>query len=122
MEIVKHHVADSIIAEIRSDMMVISNAQDGLDLLGNVYYQGYDKVIIYAAQITPEFFDLRSGMAGELLQKFSNYRVQLAIAGDFSVYKSQSLRDFIFESNARGQIVFVEHVNEALALLTSKTT
>jgi hypothetical protein len=121
MKIVAHHTADSIIAEILSTEIVITSVQDGIDLLGNVYYQGFDKVIINADQITPAFFDLRTGIAGEILQKFSNYRVRLAIVGDFASYESKSLRDFIFESNTRGQILFVENVNKALVLLTSKT-
>ncbi|KAA6304392.1 hypothetical protein EZS27_043961, partial [termite gut metagenome] len=57
-----------------------------MDLLGNLYYQGFDKIVVQEKNITPEFFDLKSGMAGEILQKFSTYRVRLAIVGDFTPY------------------------------------
>jgi len=30
-------------------------------------------------QLSKDFFDLRTGLAGEVLQKFTNYRVRLAI-------------------------------------------
>ena len=44
-------------------------------------------------------------MAGEILQKFSNYRMKLAIIGEFEKYKSKSLKAFITESN-RGNLIF----------------
>jgi hypothetical protein len=53
-------------------------------------------------------------MAGEILQKFSTYRVQLTIVGDFSMYNSKSLKDFIFESNKGNQINFISSTTEAL--------
>jgi hypothetical protein len=55
-------------------------------------------------------------MAGEILQKFSNYRIKLAIVGDFSKYTKKSIRDFIRESNNTGHINFVGTLDEALAL------
>ena len=59
-----------------------------------------------------------NGIAGEILQKFSNYRVQLAIVGNFSKYSGKSLHDFIYESNKGGQIHFVNSVSEALVKLS----
>lgn len=117
MEIIAHSVNEIKIAEIVSDEMIIQSAQDGLDLLGNVYYQGFDKVIIYENNITPEFFDLKTKMAGDILQKFSNYRMGLAIVGDFEKYQSKSIRDFIFESNKTKHINFTETLENALKRL-----
>jgi Domain of unknown function (DUF4180) len=102
------------IAEVISQEIIIANIQDGLDLLGNLYYQNFDKIIIYEKNITPEFFDLKTGIAGEILQKFSNYRVRLAIVGDFTKYQNKSFKDFVFESNKLGQINFVETITEAV--------
>ena len=45
-------------------------------------------------------------MAGEILQKFSNYRVRLAIIGSFEQCIAKSIRDFIYESNNGKQINF----------------
>ncbi len=107
------------IAEVISEDIVISNASDGLDLLGNLYYQDFDKIIIHEKNITPDFFDLKNGMAGEILQKFSNYRVRLAIIVNFSKFTSKSINDFIFESNNGKQINFVGSQPEAIKVLTS---
>src|SRR6187549_3674319 len=35
-------------------------------------------LLIDESQLGPDFFDLRTGLAGEVLQKFTNYRVRLA--------------------------------------------
>ncbi|OOG75330.1 DUF4180 domain-containing protein [Algoriphagus sp. A40] len=119
MKIETHTINDIRIAEIVSDELVIKTAEDGLDLLGNLYYQDFDRIILPAKNITPEFFDLKNGMAGEILQKFSTYRVRLAIVGDFTPYSGKSLRDFIYESNKNRQINFVGSTSEAIQALSS---
>lgn len=117
MEIKIHTYNDKRIAEVISEKLLIQNASDSLDLMGNLYYQDVDKIILHHKNITPEFFDLKNGLAGEMLQKFSNYRVRLAIVGDFSNYTSKSITDFMFESNKMGQINFVKSVEHALSSL-----
>jgi hypothetical protein len=118
MKIEAHNINDTNIAEVISEVNVINKVEDGIDLLGNLYYQGFDRIIIYEKNITPEFFDLKTGIAGEILQKFSNYRVQLAIVGDFSKYNSKSLNNFIYESNKGRLINFVSTLSEALGVLS----
>ena len=91
MKFETHHINDTQIAEVISDEIIIIKTDDGIDLLGNLYYQGFDRIINNEKNITPAFFDLKNGIAGEILQKFSTYRVRLAIVGDFSKYTSKSL-------------------------------
>lgn len=119
MELKTHIINNIQIAEVISDEMVIQSVEDGLDLLGNIYYNGVDKIIIHDKNIIPEFFDLKTKIAGEILQKFSNYRVQLAIVGNFSKYKSKSIKDFILESNTTRHINFVDTLAEALERLSN---
>jgi hypothetical protein len=101
------------IAEVISDQIEINHVQDAVDLLGNCRYQSAESIIINERNITPDFFDLKTGIAGEVLQKFSNYNMRLAIVGEFSKYDSKSLQDFIYESNKTGSINFVNSVNQA---------
>jgi len=119
MKIETHTIHDTEIAEVISEDTIIDSTEDGSDLLGNVYYQGFDRIILHEKNITPDFFDLKNGMAGEILQKFSNFRVRLAIVGDFSKYTSKSVRDFIFESNKGRQINFVTSQPEAIEVLST---
>lgn len=120
MTIEKHQLNDVNIAEVISDDIFLKTAEDGLDLLGNLYYQDFDNIILHEKNITPAFFDLKTGIAGELLQKFSNYRVRLAIVGDFSRYTGKSINDFILESNKAGRINFVKSTAEALDKLSRR--
>ena len=117
MKIELIQVKEFTIAEIISDEVLIQETQDALDIMAEAGYHGAGRMILYEKNITPSFFDLKTGIAGDILQKFSNYRVQLAIIGDFSKFKGKSLKDFIFESNRQGHICFVGSLEEAMACL-----
>lgn len=119
MNIQSHKINNTEVAELITDQILIHHPEDALNLLGTIYYQGFDKLIIHEKNLTEDFFDLKNKMAGEILQKFSNYRVHLAIIGDFSKYKGTSITAFIYESNKGRQINFVSSVTEALYALTS---
>jgi hypothetical protein len=108
------------IAEIIADSIVISEVQDALDLMADCSYQESHKIIMHKKNIIPDFFDLKTRLAGEILQKFSTYQVRLAIVGDFSEVTSKSLKDFIYESNKNGRIIFVNSVNEAREKFSKK--
>lgn len=107
---------DSKIAIIISDELVIQKTQDALDLMVDVQYQGCAKLILNKENIIENFFDLRTGIAGEILQKFVNYQVKLAIVGDFHA-QSKSLGDFIYECNQGKQIFFTSTITEAVKKL-----
>ncbi len=117
---IRIHIRNDVqIAEVQAAEVRIASAADGTDLVGSLYFQGFDAVILYAENISPAFFDLKTGIAGEVLQKFSNYRIKLAIVGHFTDVESSSLRDFIRESNALGHINFAATREEALEKLSS---
>ena len=110
MEIVTHIADNKKIAEIIAENIVLSTVDEALDLIGNVYYQGFDKIIIHEKNIIPTFFDLKTKIAGDILQKFTQYKMPLIIVGDFSKFNSKSLNDFIFESNKGKQVNFVRSI------------
>ncbi len=104
-------------AEILPDTDVITDAGDLLDIMANASYNGNTGLIVHSVTLGNDFFDLRTGLAGEILQKFSNYRTRLAIIGDFTNIKSKALRDFIRESNTRRTVNFVGSLQEAIERL-----
>ena len=118
MKIKIHELNGFRIAEVIAEEILIENLQDGLQLLVDLYYQDFGKIIIYGKNLTSEFFDLKIGLAGDILQKFSNYRVRLIIVGDFSIYQGKSIRDFIYETNKNQQVNFVANTEEALKRLS----
>ena len=114
MEIKIHTIDDRKIAEIISDDIVLQTVEDAVDLIGNMSYQGFGKLIIHEENIISDFFELKNKIAGNILQKFSQYSMPLAIIGDFEKYESKSLNDFIFESNKGKQINFVTTIEDGL--------
>jgi len=106
------------IAIISSEEIIISNSQDALDLLALVSYDySCDAMIISKKNLTEEFFDLKNGIAGGIMQKHINYRMALAIVGEFDQYDSQSLKSLIYESNKGKNIFFKRTLEEAVAAL-----
>lgn len=111
---IEHNLGSSIAVEIVSDEVLINSEQDVLDLMANIGYL-YDsrKIIMCKKNLCDEFFVLSSGIAGSVMQKFSNYRVQAAIIGDFND-TSKSLKAFIIECNRTRQVIFTADLNTAL--------
>lgn len=106
-------------AVVESDEKAITDVQSALDLLASADYDvGTNNIAISKKLITDEFFILSTKLAGEILQKFTNYRTRIAIYGDFSEYTSKALKDFIYESNKGNSVFFVLTEDEAVERLT----
>ena len=114
-----HGINGIDIAEIKSDEILIADASTALDLIANIRYETYCDCAVFDKSIfSEEFFDLKTKIAGDVLQKFVNYSFKVAIVGDFSIYTSKSLRDFILESNKGNHIFFVSSVEQAFDKLS----
>lgn len=107
------------VAVVRDKGTLITDGQSAVDFMSEVLEKtGCDRVIVDKCIVPEEFYDLSSGLAGSILQKFVNYRVKIAFVGDFSVYESKSLRDFIYESNKGGDVFFLPGQQEAIDKLS----
>ncbi|ARC28011.1 DUF4180 domain-containing protein [Bacillus toyonensis] len=87
-----------------------------------IYIQKYKKETIInfidrKSLISEDFFDLKTRLAGDILQKFINYKVKIAIVGDFSMYTSKSLKDFIYECNKGNNIFYLATEQQAIEKL-----
>ncbi|MFB9327839.1 DUF4180 domain-containing protein [Paenibacillus aurantiacus] len=81
----------------------ISTKQHALDLIVICWEQGLQEILIHADALSEEFFLLRTGLAGEILQKFVNYQMRAAvIVPDDQVIKGKS-SEMLAELN-RGNI------------------
>jgi len=115
MEFIEHKTAIGPMIEVTSDEVIISSEQDALDIMSNIgYLYDSNRIILHRENLNEAFFDLKSGLAGGILQKFSNYRVQLIVVGELSHYSSQSLKEFILESNKGHQVNFVSKISDVL--------
>jgi hypothetical protein len=110
---------DVEMAVVESNEILITDVQSALDLMATVHYEaGCDRIIINRSALSEDFFDLKTRLAGEILQKFINYRKKIAIVGDFSVFSSQSLKDFIYECNKGKDIFFLSNEEQAIDKLS----
>jgi len=113
-----HTVNDQQIAEIISDGILLRTAQDALDVMMDPEVPAPKKLILHRHNIAADFFDLHTGLAGDVLQKFVNYHAQLAIVGDFSGIESEAFQALMRESNRGTHVFFVESVEAAKEKLT----
>ena len=112
---------NTVITIVDSDSIRISDVQSALDLIMNAKYaSNSDYIAINKEAIDDNFFVLSSGLAGEILQKFINYNTKVAIYGDFSIYTSKPLNDFIYECNNGNSIFFVDTKEKAIQILQEK--
>lgn len=119
MEITKIEENNIEIAIVNSNEILIIDVQSALDLIATVSYEaGCDRIILNKSAIVEDFFHLKTKLAGEILQKFINYHVKIAIVGDFSIYESKSLKDFIYESNNGKDIFFLPDEIQAIKKLS----
>ncbi len=104
-EVIK--INNTEIVVVNSDELLITDVQSALDLIMTIKYEtGCANIAINKSAIINDFFVLSTCLAGEILQRFINYGVRLAIYGDFSKYTSKPLKDFMYESNKGRDIYF----------------
>lgn len=94
---------------LSTDGPVLHGDAEAVDLIGEAFGHQVDWVVIPAGRFTDEFFELRTRIAGDMLQKFVNYRIGVVILGDISRHTAASgaLTDFVSESNRGRQLWFL---------------
>jgi hypothetical protein len=93
---------------VLSDGVRLRTPRDISDLIGAMFGQPEALVVLPVAQIDRAFFDLSTGLMGELAQKLVNYGHRAAILGDIGAAErdSRAFRAFVAESNRGGRLIF----------------
>lgn len=94
---------------------------DALSLIEAALPRRVDWIAVPADRLHPDFFRLRTGLAGEFAQKLATYRINLAIIGDISEHldRSSSLRAYVSESNRSPTTWFVDSWQDFTTRLSS---
>ena len=93
----------------------LRTGQDAMDLIATTFVEGgADTIVVPVERLDPDFFRLSTGVAGEIVQKFVNYRRRLVVLGDVSaqVDRSDAFRDWLREANRGHDIRFVASPDE----------
>jgi hypothetical protein len=78
------------VLEYSAEGPILDSDRSVMDLIGDAMANSAVLVVVPAARFSADFYQLRTGLAGDLLQKFVNYRLRLAIVGDLSKAMSES--------------------------------
>jgi hypothetical protein len=100
---------------LEADGPLIRTQDDAMDLIATTFgVDGEETIVVPVERLDPEFFRLASGVAGEVVQKFVNYRRRLVILGDVSAYveRSDAFRDWVREVNRGHDIAFIADEDE----------
>lgn len=98
---------------------VLDTIDDVTAVIGEAFGARADWVAVPVDRLPPRFFALRTRWAGEVLQKFVNYRLKVAVVGDIgpALAASAALRDFVREANAGRQVWFLDSEADLAARL-----
>ena len=88
-------------------------------VLARCIESGARAILLDENALPAEFFDLRTGLAGELLQRLTTYRIRLAcVVPDASVHPTH-FQEFVREANRGVQFRFVTTREAAIEWLES---
>jgi hypothetical protein len=94
----------------------IRTEQDAIDMIvaAGHYGAGADWAVIPASRFDEDFFELKTRIAGAIVQKFVGYGMGFAMIGDISPHtsESESLAAFVRESNRGRHILFVSDMDD----------
>jgi hypothetical protein len=79
---------------------------DPAGVIQGCFDKGARRVLVDRAALPPAFFDLSSGVAGELVQKLVNYGVRAAFVVPEAGTHSPRFQDFAREANRGKQLHF----------------
>ena len=108
------------VLECVPDGTKLQTYNDAVDLVGKTFENRATLIVIPVECLGNEFFQLKTRIAGELIQKFVQYRRHLVIVGDISRHlaESSALRAFVAESNRGKEVWFLasrDELNDRLA-------
>ncbi|GAA2634515.1 DUF4180 domain-containing protein [Actinomadura fulvescens] len=116
------HFGDVPVLVCSAEGPTLGKEADALDIIGNASYNGEVRwVAVPAERFDDAFFQLRTRLAGDIVQKFVQYGLGLAVVGDISRHTSQSeaLRDFVRECNRGRHTWFVTDLDDLRQRLAS---
>lgn len=102
------------IFECAAEGVQLCNDHDAVELISAASEHRARFIVIPAKRLDGDFFRLKTGIAGAMLQKFVTYQFRVAIIGEISerVEESSVLRDFVRECNRGSHFWFLENYDQ----------
>lgn len=102
-------IAGQTTLELGAAGPLLRTEDDARDLIQETFGSDIRIAVVPVERLDPEFFVLRTGVAGAFVQKLVQYRLRLVVVGDISGWTdaSDALRDWVREVNRGRDILFV---------------
>jgi hypothetical protein len=97
----------------------INREADLNNLLSLCYYHNSNLLLLSDKNLSSEFFNLRSGLAGAAMQKFANYQAKVAILLPPNAEQSQRFKELMFEMSRSNHFRFYDNREAAEVWLTT---
>lgn len=96
---------------------MIQQEEDAVALVAVCGEHSAERLLLYAGNLPESFFDLKSGVAGAILQKFTNYHLKVALVIPSDLVQGR-FKEYILEANRGNQFRAFEEKNKAEIWLT----
>lgn len=90
----------------------IEKENDALDLVAACGEYQTHRLLLYAENVAEDFFNLRSGLAGAVLQKFANYRIKTAAVLPPERVNPGRFGEMALEANRSNRLFHIFHARE----------
>jgi hypothetical protein len=81
----------------------LAGEREALDLVAACMENGASRLLLHADILTQDFYNLRTGVAGAILQKFVNYHIRAAAVLTPELVDQGRFREMVFEANHGSQ-------------------
>jgi len=100
----------------------LRTGHDAVDVMSAASEHRSECIAIPVERLGDDFFELRTRIAGELIQKFAMYGARIAIVGDISrkMAASRSFSALVAESNRGRDLWFVDSLDDLAARLAEE--
>ncbi len=87
--------------------------RDVLDFIGICVENDIYKLVLHGGMLSEDFFNLKTGLAGMVLQKFINYHVKVAVILENEEKFNDRFREMIMESNKGNHFRTFKNIGDA---------
>ena len=91
-----------------------------MDVVATCFEQSTQALLIDRPALPPEFFDLRTGITGELVQKLTQYGIRLACVVPDLHAQPERFQEFAREANRGRRARFFESKGDAVGWLDTE--
>jgi len=91
----------------------LSSEQDAIDLIAACWENDTSLVMLHSEVLAEDFFKLKTGLAGQVLQKFMNYHIKVAVIITDEQKIKGKFKELLAESNKRNDFRVFSNIEEA---------